>query len=578
MGDEPFELWLGRTSGREHTFLNAVLRVAGRSRMPRPKGRKFYGSQIGRGAVAARMLGLRDSYAALRTRHADVRMQIVRVGRLGRLLAHLTYLQRDGVERDGGRGRLYSALEDDADGRAFAERCLGDRHQFRFVVLAQDADEYEDLQPLIRRFMGRMAEDLGTSLDWVAANHLDTLNPHSHVVLRGKDDLGGDLVISPYYITRGMSERVAEILNLDLGPRSDLEIKRRLSLDVGAERLTTIDLRLLRDMDETRIVSASGRDMFDHSIWTGRLRKLESLGLAEALSHGRWRLSEGLEGTLRSVGERADIFQTMQRAMTAAGLDQSSREMVFRLDAGRNLSGRVIAHGFADELSDHQFLIVDGVDGRIHYVDIGAVDGPEAPAPGAIVRVSQLRHATREDLHETEARRRHPVKIELISEIPLERLHAFEGATWLDRKLMGDDREPVRDAGFGHEVRSALGLRRAWLVERGLARENQGALSFDGGLIGKLQRRELLTTAADISAKSGKDFIELERGMRIKGKVSRPLNLASGRFLLIENERDFALVASEPRLERALGREVSGLVGRRATITWTFARERGIAL
>ena len=579
MGDEPFELRLGHMGGREHTYLDAVLRVAGRSRMPpRSKGRRFSGARIGRGAVAAHMLGLRGTYAALRTRRANVRVQMVRVGRLGFLLAHLTYLQRDGVARDGGHGRLYSALEDDADGRAFARRCHGDRHQFRIIVSAEDAAEYEDLQPLIRRFMGRMEEDLGTSLDWVAANHLDTLNPHAHVVLRGKDELGGNLIISPNYIMRGMKERVAEIVNLDLGPRTDLEINRRLLLDVCAERLTEIDQRLLCEMDATRIVTASGRDMFGHAIWTGRLRKLETLGLAEGLGHARWRLSEDLEGTLRSVGERAEIYRTMQRAMTAAGLDRSSRAMVFGVDAGRNLSGRVIAHGFADEISDRQFLIIDGVDGRSHYVDIGAGHGPEAPAPGTIVRVSQLGGAPREGLHETQVRRRHCVKVELLSVIPLERLHYFEGATWLDRKLVGDDPEPVRDAGFGREVRSSLALRRAWLVERGLARDKQGALFLDGKLIAKLQQRELSTTAAGISAKSGKDFIELQRGMRIEGKVGRPLNLVSGRFFLIENDRDFALVASEPRLERALGRDVSGLVGRRANITWTFARERGIEL
>lgn len=568
MGDEPFELRLGHAGGRGPTYLDAVLRVAGRSRMPRSRGRPFSGSRLGRGAVAARMLALRGSYAASRTRRAFVRVQMVRVGRLGRLLGHLTYLQRDGVARDGGHGRLYSAVHDDANGRAFAERCLGDRHQFRIAVSAEDGAEYENLQPLIRRFMGRMEEDLGTSLDWVAVNHLDTLNPHSHVVLRGQDDRGGNLIISPNYIMRGMKERVAEIVNLDLGPRTDLEIKRSLLLDVRAERLTEIDLKLLHEMDAMGIVSASGRDMFDHAIRTGRLRKLESLGLAEGLDHGRWRLSEDLEGTLRSVGERADILRTMERAIVAAGLDRSSREMVYRPDADRNLSGRVIAHGFADEISDHQFLIIDGVDGRMHHVDIGAGDGPEAPAPGAIVRVSRG----------TQPSRAHPVKVELLSTIPLERLPRFEGATWLDRMLVGDDREPVRDAGFGREVRSALGLRRAWLIEHGLARENQGRLAFSAGFIAELEQRELLSTAAGISAESGKDFIELQRGTRIKGKVGRPLNLVSGRFLLIENDRDFALVVSEPRLEQSLGREVSGLVGRRANISWTFARERGIEL
>ena len=41
-----------------------------------------------------------------------------------------------------------------------------------------------------------------------------------------------------------------------------------------------------------------------------------------------------------------------------------------RANAGR-LVGRVVARGLSDELNDRHYLIVDGVDGRAHYVDIG---------------------------------------------------------------------------------------------------------------------------------------------------------------------------------------------------------------
>jgi type IV secretory pathway VirD2 relaxase len=38
--------------------------------------------------------------------------------------------------------------------------------------------------------MARMEEELGTKLDWVAADHRDTAHPHTHIILRGKDDRG----------------------------------------------------------------------------------------------------------------------------------------------------------------------------------------------------------------------------------------------------------------------------------------------------------------------------------------------------------------------------------------------------
>ncbi|MER9255943.1 hypothetical protein NKI59_30095 [Mesorhizobium sp. M0598] len=52
--------------------------------------------------------------------------------------AHLRYLQRDGVTRDGEKGRVYSAFDDEADGKAFVERGRGDRHQFRFIVAPEE--------------------------------------------------------------------------------------------------------------------------------------------------------------------------------------------------------------------------------------------------------------------------------------------------------------------------------------------------------------------------------------------------------------------------------------------------------
>jgi hypothetical protein len=74
---------------------------------------------------------------------------------------------------------------------------------------------------------------------------------------------------------------------------------------------------------------------------------------------------------------------------------------------------------------------------------------------------------------EEAAGRRHPVRVELLSPLPLQQLVAAEGATWLDKELVSLNPEPLRDAGFGSEVRSGLAMRRQWLVAedspRGLA-------------------------------------------------------------------------------------------------------------
>lgn len=160
LDDDEFTPKLGRMRAkgakRGARYLHRVLAATALAGGLRRAGhRHFDGSRIGRGAAMGRLLGLRDRYAGARARRAIVKTRLVRLGGrgLGAARAHLRYIQRDGVTREGEPGQLYAAREDVADGKAFLERCEGDRHQFRFIVSAEDGAEYRDLKPLTRRFM-----------------------------------------------------------------------------------------------------------------------------------------------------------------------------------------------------------------------------------------------------------------------------------------------------------------------------------------------------------------------------------------------------------------------------------------
>ena len=91
--------------------------------------------------------------------------------------------------------------------------------------------------------------DLGTGLDWVAVDHWNTDNPHVHVLVRGRADDGQDLVVSRDYISKGFRARAAERVTLEMGPRSEQEIRAGLENEVGAERWTSLD-RSLRDISD----------------------------------------------------------------------------------------------------------------------------------------------------------------------------------------------------------------------------------------------------------------------------------------------------------------------------------------
>jgi hypothetical protein len=70
------------------------------------------------------------------TRRVTVRARYTRqqIGACGAARAHLRYIQRDGVTREGDPGSLYDARSDDVDGAAFLERSERDAHQFRFIA------------------------------------------------------------------------------------------------------------------------------------------------------------------------------------------------------------------------------------------------------------------------------------------------------------------------------------------------------------------------------------------------------------------------------------------------------------
>jgi type IV secretory pathway VirD2 relaxase len=647
--EDEFEPHLGRIRSqagkRGRTYLQRVLRASALAGAPRAGRRAFNGSRTGRGAVAGRLLTSRDRFGAFRHRRAIVKYSIAKLANKGAdaARAHLRYIQRDGVTRDGQPGRLYSAEENRSDDRAFLDRATSDRHQFRFIVSPEDGEQYQDLQSLTRRLMAQMERDLGTTLDWVAVDHFNTGHPHTHIVVRGKNDLGGDLVIAPDYLMKGMRERAIELVSLDLGPRTDIEIEERLRREVEQERLTSIDRRLLRNLDESRVVATADPDPFDQSLRAGRLRKLGQLGLAEEIEPGRWKLADGLDETLRRMGERGDIIRTMQRAFTEQGLERAATDYAIADPATRTpIVGRVVERGLSDELHDRHYLIFDGTDGRSHYIDIGKGEATDLIPTGAVVRIEpkstearavdrtvaeiaaghdgrysvdiHLRHdrTATQSFAETHVRRLEamrrvmgsveretdgtwiiapdhveraaafeaqrakaaPMIVETLSALPLDRQVGTDGATWLDRELLADRSERPRDAGFGREVRDALAQRRQWLIEQGLAQEEQDRTVYRANLLATLTRRELNRTAGQFAQELGLAYAEARPGERIEGVYRRPVDLASGRYALIEKSREFTLVPWRPVLDRHLDRQVSGVM-RGEGISWTIGRGRG---
>src|SRR5260370_42366177 len=83
----------------------------------------------------------------------------------------------------------------------------------------------------------------------------------------------------------------------------------------------------------------------------------------------------------------------------------------------------------------------------------------------------------------------------------LEELPGASGATGLDKQLVARSPEMIASSGLGSEFEGALRSRRQWLLEQGLAREQDGRIAYARNLLQTLERREL------VARHSGSDWL-----------------------------------------------------------------------
>lgn len=526
-------------------------------------------SRFGRGQRASIQA---NRLITARTRGAVIKARVVRhSARSAPLGAHLDYLRRDGVTRDGEKARLLGPGDGEADGRAFAERCVDDRHHFRFIVSPDDALEMSDLRSFTSDLVGQMEKDLGTRLDWVAVDHWNTEHPHVHLIVRGVRDDGQDLVISRDYIKEGMRDRARELITQELGPRTDLDIRRTLERQIETERWTQLDRQLVRDAGKIGIIDLAPRadqtpDEFQ-ALKVGRLRKLEVLGVAGQVGQSQWFIKAEAESVLRELGERGDIIKRMHRALTERGIERGSADYVIAAESlDVPIIGCLVERGLDDELKGTAYAVVDGCDGRTHHLKLLHLDAAGDSAPGSIVELRKFDDAQGE--------RRAALAVR--SDLDLTTQITATGSTWLDRQALAREPASLSEGGFGAEVRNALDRRADHLVGQGLAERQGRRIIFARNLIETLRRRELDAAANKLAAETGLPHRPAAKGEFVAGAYRQRLTLASGRFAMIDDGLGFQLVPWSPSLEKQVGRHVSGVARSDGGVDWSSARKRAL--
>ena len=342
---------------------------------------------------------------------------------------------------------------------------------------------------------------------------------------------------------------------------------------IDAERWTQLDRQLERDAKRNGIIDVAPEPHRQPDEFlpqkVGRLRKLESLGLARQLGPGQWLMVDEAEVTLRALGERGDIFKRMHRALAERGIERSAASYVLAGESlGDRIVGRLLDRGLDDELKGTAYAVVDGVDGRIHHFKLADLDAAGDGTVGSIVELRRF----------NDARGRSRVALAVRSDLDTEAQVNASGATWLDRQLLAGDRAAFGASGFGAEVQAAMNARADHLVDQGLARRQGRQVIYIRNLLDTLRRRELEAVGEQFSAEIGTPFQKAASGEYVAGVYRQRLTLASGRFAMIDDGLGFRLVPWAPSLERNLGKHVSGVVRPDGGIDWSFGRRRSLGI
>ena len=582
-GDSDFRVRPGRIKTtrvpKAKSFLNQVLRAAKKSGHVAAPASGRRGSNYGRSTFGRGRGSFSRSRLFNSTRCVVVKARVARhQGRSFRsapLSAHLSYLKREGVSRDGEKGVMFDAGSDRADDLAFADRCKDDRHHFRFIVSPEDAGELTDLKAFTRDLAQQMEADLGTRLDWVAVDHWNTDNPHVHLLVRGVDQTGADLVISRDYISRGLRSRAEDLVSIELGPKPEHDIRNALEREVTAERWTRLDVEIRSHADDVGAIDLRPKtrgpaDPEIRRLMIGRLQHLEKMGLTTAAGSGEWMVGLEAERHLRDLGMRGDIIKTMHRAFTERGQDRGVADYVIDGRAGSPIIGRLLDKGLYDELTGEAYAVIDGADGRAHHVRFRGIEAFEhAPPTGGIVEVR--RFGGPEDDRPT-------LVLATRSDLDLRTQITAPGATWLDHRLVERDPMPLSMSGFGRETRDALQARAEHLADHGLGRRQGQRSILQRDLLSTLRRRELDAVGEKLSAETGLPHLKAATGEHVSGVYRQRLTLSSGRFAMLDSGLGFQLVPWSREIERKLGQHIAGVARDGGGIEWSLGRKRDLGL
>lgn len=226
------------------------------------------------------------------------------------------------LERAAELSVFYDALDDSMNGALRAsEWARDDRRHFRIILSAENGSRLKELRSYTREVMRRAELRLGVGLQWVAVDHWDTDNPHTHIVLRGRGSDGRDLILPREFVSHGFRQIARDVATQRLGERSRGDERLALERETRAHRPTRLDHLIAPQLDtkgRVRVadLKAPNRAAEMTDALKARARELKRLGLATEVRRNVFEFTPGWQDGLKAMELHLDIRKALVRART----------------------------------------------------------------------------------------------------------------------------------------------------------------------------------------------------------------------------------------------------------------------
>ncbi len=230
----------------------------------------------------------------------------------------------------------------------------GEQRFYKFIISPEHGSKL-DLKEYTRAVLKSAEEHLGQRLQWTAAEHRNTDNPHVHVVVRGVDHAGQhvDFRKHPEFVKTHLRESARDIATGILGRRTEPEIRRQQQRDLTALRVTGLDQVIAKRTRDGQALQTKNPQVSE------RLAFLARMGLADRKRGNSYQLKDGWMDRLKEEAKRGDIIKNM---------NYRGRGLSF-VDKTTNVSGQVVRKEVTNELTERSGVVLRTAGGKDYYYD-----------------------------------------------------------------------------------------------------------------------------------------------------------------------------------------------------------------